>query len=547
MKIFSVFYQILKSVSTKVIIVIIVLVLPMNILAIRQSNIAMETVVERGVRNIEGIVNVQMNELKRQMENQLFLLSYLMTNDSDCIQMKAQSDNTYEYDRARNFFYVTLKNMASVNDGSDGYFYYMHKKDDLLIYSKNENRKKLDLLKNYICTYTDSSDLFGWNLIEISDEKYYMLFLHFQDLTYGGWFRLGDIEKEIQKQINYRDCLVQFNDSCYENSEEGALIVNVGEGDLWINVIVDREEIIGSMTNTQRVMRVLTIFMIVVIPLLYVIMHRLLIRPLLRLNRAHAEIRNGNSGYRIQGGASSAEFEEAYHSFNQMMENIERLKIKSYEQEISKKKMELKNLQLQIRPHFLQNTFNLIFTLIQRGENETVQDIVLYLSEYFRYIFRTTKELELFDKELNLIKGYMNMVDIRYKHLISVEYDLDPEISFIRTPPLLIHNFIENAVKHAFDGENPMIIRLEGFYQNGTVTFIISDNGCGMSEKTAKNLQYVLEMMESEENNVHVGLKNSIRRLKYFYGEDSSIQVETVEGEGTSFIIMFPYNLKEEE
>ena len=79
----------------------------------------------------------------KQMENQLFLLSYLMTNDSDCIQMKAQSDNTYEYDRARNFFYVTLKNMASVNDGSDGYFYYMHKKDDLLIYSKNENRKKL--------------------------------------------------------------------------------------------------------------------------------------------------------------------------------------------------------------------------------------------------------------------------------------------------------------------------------------------------------------------------------------------------------------------
>ena len=68
-----------------------------------------------------------------------------------------------------------------------------------------------------------------------------------------------------------------------------------------------------------------------------------------------------------------------------------------------------------------------------------------------------------------------------------------------------------------------------------------------MSEKTAKNLQYVLEMMESEENNVHVGLKNSIRRLKYFYGEDSSIQVETVEGEGTSFIIMFPYNLEEEE
>lgn len=58
--------------------------------------------------------------------------------------------------------------------------------------------------------------------------------------------------------------------------------------------------------------------------------------------------------------------------------------------------MELKNLQLQIHPHFLLNTFNLVYTLAQRKETGAIQDIVIYLSEYFRYIFRSGKSLELF-------------------------------------------------------------------------------------------------------------------------------------------------------
>lgn len=57
--------------------------------------------------------------------------------------------------------------------------------------------------------------------------------------------------------------------------------------------------------------------------------------------------------------------------------------------------------------------------------------------------------MELFDKELALIQGYVEVTQIRYPDGLSIIYDIDPEIRLVRVPPLLIHNFIENVVKHA--------------------------------------------------------------------------------------------------
>lgn len=538
--------RILESVSTKVILVITLLVLPMNIFAIKQSNEALDIVVEQGRKSIEDIVTIQINELNKRMEHQFFLMSYFLTNDTNCQQMKKQSYDLYEYNRTKNFFYITLKNMTSMSNGADGYFYYMHKKDDFLIYNtKYSNKDTENQIKEYIRCNVNTPDFLGWNITEFAGEKYYILTLHLQDFTYGGWFNLSDIENEIRNMIEYKSCQLSCDEIEYEGNNSKNVYIIMETNSLWFNISVSRDELVGNMTRTQRLMQIVAFSMLLLIPLLYLLMHRLLIRPLLTLNRAHFEIKRGNQKYRIMDTASSIEYRDAYRSFNEMSDTIETLRIESYEKELSKQKMELKNLQLQIRPHFLQNTFNLIFTLIQRKELSVLQDIVLYISEYFRYIFRTEKEMELFDKELKLIEGYMNMVAVRYDHKISMEYDMDPEISFVRTPPLLIHNFIENAVKHAFDGEREMIVRLEGTYQDKMVTFTISDNGNGMSEEIVEKLRCSL-VSTNEEENIHVGLKNSMRRLKYFYGTDASIFIESIEGKGTSFVITFPYNLEED-
>lgn len=68
------------------------------------------------------------------------------------------------------------------------------------------------------------------------------------------------------------------------------------------------------------------------------------------------------------------EFLNINETFNTMADNIHQLKIEKYEAELRRQKMELRNLQLQIRPHFLLNTFNLMYSLSQLDDRENLEN-----------------------------------------------------------------------------------------------------------------------------------------------------------------------------
>ena len=131
-------------------------------------------------------------------------------------------------------------------------------------------------------------------------------------------------------------------------------------------------------------MHAFSIVAFLLIPILYALIQHLLLHPLRVLNQAQKRLRNGDLDCRITEKANSIEYEHSFQSFNKMADRIQDLKIEVYEKELDRKQMELSNLQLQIRPHFLLNTFNLIYTLAQRGQEKDVQQVILYLSDYFR-------------------------------------------------------------------------------------------------------------------------------------------------------------------
>lgn len=133
-------------------------------------------------------------------------------------------------------------------------------------------------------------------------------------------------------------------------------------------------------------MHAFSIVAFLLIPILYALIQHLLLHPLRVLNQAQKRLRNGDLDCRITEKANSIEYEHSFQSFNKMADRIQDLKIEVYEKELDRKQMELSNLQLQIRPHFLLNTFNLIYTLAQRGQEKDVQQVILYLSDYFRYL-----------------------------------------------------------------------------------------------------------------------------------------------------------------
>lgn len=83
-------------------------------------------------------------------------------------------------------------------------------------------------------------------------------------------------------------------------------------------------------------------------------------------------------------------------------------------------------------------------------------------------------------EEMDLVKRYVEVAALRYPGRIEAEYEVSPRLDVVRVLSLLIHNFVENIVKHALNPEDVTDILLRGSYENKTVTIEISDDGVGM-------------------------------------------------------------------
>lgn len=539
-------HYLFHSISTKVILVIIILVLPLNLSAMAANDMAIRTMVEQARLSAQNLADTNMTEIAGRMENTLSLLYYFLTEDSDLTKMKLQEEASYDYWSSKYRFFHNLKNMASMTDGGDGYFYYMKKIENLVVYgSSSDTGKASTRINELLMDQLEYGIQGGWHIYVMNTCQYLVLIINAGDVAYGGWINLDMARADLEKGLDYTDYGISFSEE--EEAWDGKEIISVStlKKGIWLNININRTEILGGISFYHKFLRVLFWAYLILIPVLYVFLHFLLLKPLSNVNHAHRQVQKGNQDFRIQKRANSVEYREAYQSFNQMADNLKSLKIENYEKEIAKQRMELRNLQLQIRPHFLLNTFNLVYTLAQRKDFDAIHNIIIYLSNYFRYIARSGKELELFPKELELIKGYMDMASIRYAGLIEFQYEFDPEIMLVRTPPLLLHNFMENAVKYGVRQGKILHVSFLGSYWEKVVTFSIADDGNGMDEKTLeRNRKLLNEEVEPENPDSHIGLFNSLKRLKYFYGEEAGIEVSSEPGKRTCFQIRIPYNLE---
>ena len=541
-----------KSISTKVIIVILILIFPLNIFTIILSEMALNNIISQTKLSVTNVMQNYLTDTEERMEHLVSLLYSMKTNDTDGMIVSRQKAD-HEYNIAKYRFFNNIRSSLLLSKTADGAFMYMSHIDDILLWNMDTRIHSIDDMKEFVRGLSGKGILKGWHLYmvpgEYRDEQDYAvlwLFTEQQGVYSGGWIELDSVADKLRNDLQYKQVEVLFTEDKVEAESNDELVVSsyFERAGIYLTVKLNSKEINGTILSIYLVMRKIAITALILLPFLYYLLYRLLLLPLWRIYQAHREIEAGNQDYRITHKATSIEYSAVYDSFNRMADNIKNLKIENYEQELKKQRVELKNLQLQIRPHFLMNAFNLIYTLAQERDVTHIQEIMLYLSDYFRYIFRNEKELELFGKEQKLIEGYINMAQIRYPESIVVTYDYDPEVSFVRLPPLLLHNFVENIIKHVVKQGTVTHISLEGRYGSGLVTFQVSDDGSGMDKEQLSQVDQ--RMRQGEITGSNIGMANAYRRLKYFYGEDADIEIISEEGHGTNVIIHFPYDLDEE-
>jgi two-component system sensor histidine kinase AlgZ len=113
---------------------------------------------------------------------------------------------------------------------------------------------------------------------------------------------------------------------------------------------------------------------------------------------------------------------------------------------------ELKALKAQINPHFLFNCLNSISALTAIDPT-SARDMCIRLSEFLRNTLRLGEKAAIpFADELNLVRAYLEVEQVRFGARLRVEQDIDDDSRLCMVPPLLLQPLVENAVKHGIAG-----------------------------------------------------------------------------------------------
>lgn len=246
-------------------------------------------------------------------------------------------------------------------------------------------------------------------------------------------------------------------------------------------------------------------------------------------------IGQGKFGYRLND-LGKDEFGIIAKEFNLLSKRLETLINESYHKEILQKNSELNLLQEQINPHFLYNSLSSISSLAMRGQSEKTNQAIQYLSDFYRISLNKGKQIMSIGEEVQLLKSYLKIQNIRFGSQIRVTYQLDETILCQPTIKLILQPIVENAIHHGRRGNDEQLtIEIRIFGHGGRNVIEVIDDGNGIEPEQLFTLQNALDQSEGG-----YGLKNVNIRIKLNYGEGYGVFIESEAGFGTKVRIEIP-------
>jgi len=264
---------------------------------------------------------------------------------------------------------------------------------------------------------------------------------------------------------------------------------------------------------------------------------RLVIRPIANLIKGMELFGEGSLQIQVEENSQIEELYQMEHTFNGMTREIQNLKIKNYETQIEKQKAELQYLQLQINPHFYLNALNIIYSLAQLQDYETIQEMSMHLVNYSRYMFHDSTSMVTLNQELQHVREYLRIQEIRFQSSIQYTEHVEKGIGNALIPPFVIQSFVENSVKYAFKLHQQTQILLDGKMEDNYIILTIRDTGEGYSPEALKSINMRPE--KPEDAGTHIGIRNVQMRLSILYGERA--RVECTNDNGAVTKIRLPY------
>lgn len=260
-------------------------------------------------------------------------------------------------------------------------------------------------------------------------------------------------------------------------------------------------------------------------------------KPILKLVGIMKQVILGNLDKRANFKGSD-EIGMLGNGFNNLMDRVKSLMDEILEQQKQKREYEFKLLQSQMNPHFLYNTIETIISLMRIGMNDKAILAAKSLAGFYRISLSKGNDVITIGEEYQLIDNYLTLQKMRYFDYMDYQIDIDKEIFPYRIPKLTLQPLVENAIYHGLkQKEDKGELKITGYMKDEKIIIEVFDNGAGMTEA---RINKVLYEKPSHGKNEDFGLGSVNARVKFLYGEEYGIKIESVPGEYTRVSVMLP-------
>ncbi|HCW54353.1 MAG TPA: two-component sensor histidine kinase [Clostridium sp.] len=232
-----------------------------------------------------------------------------------------------------------------------------------------------------------------------------------------------------------------------------------------------------------------------------------------------SKVSQGKLDVVMENKYSGEDFIKMTNGFNSMINEINVLLNKVKEEQNQINKIELNALQSQIKPHFLYNTLECIHWKALADGNKEVSDMVKALANYYRICLSRGKDIIPLHKEIEHIKNYLIIQNMRYSHIVESGFVIEEECMNVMIPKMTLQPLVENSIYHGMRIKENYTGRIEikAEAKENYALISVEDTGVGMDENEINILNNSLNSFDKENG---YGVKNVNKRIAIIFGRE---------------------------
>lgn len=318
----------------------------------------------------------------------------------------------------------------------------------------------------------------------------------------------------------------------------------IGRSDYRLLVSFDRRELSSAYTSSRAFLLLMLGVSLALVLGLSLGLSGHISDPARRLKKAMQKVEQGDLSTRVDI-RSGDEMEYLGEGFNRMVERLDETIQDVYVAQICRRDAELNALKMQIQPHYLYNTLDVIrMSALDRGDEKTAR-LIESLSRQLRYVMGDHRERVTLRQELDSLREYAVIVTARYEGRIAVNIEAEDRDLDLLVPKLLLQPFVENAIRHGLrDRPEGGSVLIEVTRRPDVLQIVVLNDGSPIDPARLEHIRRFLSDAAIGEQDgdgvVSVGMKNTYDRIKLDCGPEYGFTMDSDGDMGVIVTIRLP-------